>query len=549
LQEKVTKMLDECTPWPEALAAAYREGGYWKGHDLNSLLSQKWPEREAIVSGTQRWTYGELNRAAARLAAGLAALGIQPNHRVVVQLPNVPELVLVCFALFRIGALPVFALPAHRASEITHLCEISEAVAYVAPRALGRFDFAAMATQVRAAVPSLRSVLLTDGGGDRGAVIDADSGVRVDAEPVAPNPVRPEDVALFLLSGGTTGLPKLIPRTHDDYSYNVRASAEVCGFSPEDTYLAVLPIAHNFALGCPGVLGVLNLGGRVVMAESGSPDEAFALIERERVTVTALVPPLAMLWLEAAGQTKYDLSSLRLLQVGGAKFNVEPAKRVRSSLGCTLQQVFGMAEGLLNFTRLDDSEELIVSTQGKPLSPADELRIVNEDGVDVPPGEVGHLLTRGPYTLRGYYRAAAHNATAFTTDGFFLTGDLVRQLPSGHLVVEGRIKDQINRGGDKISAAEVEGHLLAHPNVQDVALVPIPDAILGERTCAVVVPRGEAPKLSALNSFLRGRGLAGYKLPDRVEIVESFPRTSVGKISKRALAAMLADSKATRHLS
>lgn len=532
-------MLDGCTPWPEALGTSYREAGYWTGHEASSLLSQRWPEREAIVFGTQRWTYGELEQATARLAAGMVALGLQRHDRVVVQLPNVPEFVLVCFALFRIGALPVFALPAHRASEITHLCSMSRAVAYVAPRALGRFDFAAMAEQVRASVPSLRRALLVGGTVERGAIIDADSGLRVDAEPAPSSPVNPEDVALFLLSGGTTGLPKLIPRTHDDYVYNVRASAEVCGITGDDTYLAVLPVGHNFALGCPGVLGLLNLGGRVVMAESGSPDEAFALIEQERVTVTAVVPPLAMLWLDAVAQSKHDLSSLRLLQVGGAKFNVEPAKRVRSSLGCTLQQVFGMAEGLLNFTRLDDSDELIVSTQGRPLSPADELRIVDEHGVETPPGEVGHLLTRGPYTLRGYYRAAEHNATAFTADGFFLTGDLVRQLPSGHLIVEGRIKDQINRGGDKISAAEVEGHLLAHPNVQDVALVPIPDAILGERTCAVVVPRGDAPKLSALNAFLRARGLAAYKLPDKIEIVATFPRTSVGKVSKRALAAML----------
>lgn len=175
----------------------------------------------------------------------------------------------------------------------------------------------------------------------------------------------------------------------------------------------------------------------------------------------------------------------------------------------------------------------------RPLCPHDEIKIVDSDDQDVPGAQVGELLTRGPYTLRGYYQADEHNRKAFTADGFFRTGDLVRQEPTGHLIVEGRVKDQINRGGDKISAAEVEGHLLAHPNVRDVAVVAIPDEVLGERSCAFVVPRGNPPRLVMLNAFLRERGLAAYKLPDRVGILTSFPGTSVGKVNKRELSARL----------
>jgi len=159
--------------------------------------------------------------------------------------------------------------------------------------------------------------------------------------------------------------------------------------------------------------------------------------------------------------------------------------------------------------------------------------------VDVAPGSLGQLLTRGPYTLRAYYRADEHNAKAFTADGFYLTGDLVRATPTGHLVVDGRVKDTINRGGEKVSAEEVENHLIAHPAVHDVALVAMPDDLLGERTCAYVLPRGGPPTLAELKAFLRERGVADFKLPDRLEVVAEFPYTAVGKVSKKELTARL----------
>jgi 2,3-dihydroxybenzoate-AMP ligase len=233
--------------------------------------------------------------------------------------------------------------------------------------------------------------------------------------------------------------------------------------------------------------------------------------------------------------TKPDLSSLKVLQVGGAKLGSTVAARVGPVLGCRLQQVFGMAEGLVNYTRLDDPEELIVTTQGRPISPDDEVRVVDEDGLDVAPGETGQLLTRGPYTIRGYYKAEAHNARAFTPDGFYFTGDLVRMTPEGYLVVEGRAKDQINRGGDKVAAEEIENHLLAHPSVHNAAVVAIPDPFLGERTCAFIIPRDTPPPPAQLTAFLRSRGLAAYKIPDRIEFIDSFPQTGVGKVSKKEL--------------
>lgn len=248
-----------------------------------------------------------------------------------------------------------------------------------------------------------------------------------------------------------------------------------------------------------------------------------------------------MVWLDAIASRNNDLSSLQVLQVGGAKFSAEVAKRIRPAFGCTLQQVFGMAEGLVNYTRLDDAEDIIIHTQGRPMSEFDEVRVVDEYDNDVETGQVGSLLTRGPYTIRGYYKAEEHNAKSFTSDGFYRTGDLVKINEQGYLVVEGRDKDQINRGGEKVAAEEVENHLLAHAAVHDVAIVSMPDDYLGERTCAFVIARGETPTVGHLKMFLRDRGIAAYKIPDRIEFIDSFPQTGVGKVSKKELRKAIAE--------
>ncbi|MFJ8435268.1 (2,3-dihydroxybenzoyl)adenylate synthase [Kitasatospora sp. NPDC094019] len=549
-------------PYPAEFAARYRADGHWRGETFGSMLRERaaaHPDRIAIVDPaggegedpTRRWTYAELDLRADRMAAGLRARGIRRGDRVVVQLPNAAEFFELVFGLFRVGALPVFALPAHRYTEISYFCAFTGAVGYVVPAVEGGFDYRELASRVKAETPSLRHVLVL--GADAGEhtplaevpVDPADAAEVPGAEP------QPGDVAFLQLSGGSTGVPKLIPRTHDDYIYSLRGSVELCGQDERSVYLVVLPAAHNFPLSSPGSLGTLYAGGRVVLCPQPSPETAFPLIEREGVTITGLVPPLALLWLdsaerrrEAGGRT--GLETLEVLLVGGAKFSEEAARRVRPVLGCTLQQVFGMAEGLVNYTRLDDPEEVIVTTQGRPISPDDEVRVVDDEDRDLPDGTTGHLLTRGPYTIRGYWNAPEHNAASFTADGFYRTGDLVRRTATGHLVVEGRAKDQINRGGEKVAAEEIENHLLAHPAVHDAAVVSMPDPYLGERTCAYVVLREEnrarPPKSVELKRFVRERGLADFKVPDRVEFVDAFPATGIGKVSKKDLRAAIAAS-------
>jgi 2,3-dihydroxybenzoate-AMP ligase len=521
--------------WPQEIAEAYRAAGLWTGETFGAFLAARaarFADRVAVVGADgERWTYAELDERASALAEGFADLGIAPGDRVVVQLPNIPHYVEVLFALWRAGALPVFALPAHRRTELVAFAEAAEAVAIVTVGRHAGFDHEALATDVAKAVDSVEHVILA-------GELDA---LRQPSHRVLWEP-RASSVAFLQLSGGTTGTPKLIPRTHDDYLYSVRASAEICGLSEESVYLCALPAAHNFPMSSPGLLGVLHVGGTVVFAPSGDPQTCFDLIARERVTVTALVPPLALAWLDARTPA-HDLSSLRLLQVGGAKLTPEVARRVGPVLGCRLQQVFGMAEGLVNYTRAEDPPDVVIATQGRPIADAwDEIRVVDDAGVPVAAGELGHLETRGPYTIRGYYADA--DPGSFTADGYYRTGDVVRRLATGHLVVEGRAKDQINRGGEKIAPDEVEDHLLAHPAVHDAAVVGVPDARLGERSCAVIVPRAgaEAPTASAIRRFLRERGVAAFKVPDRVDVVAAFPQTGVGKVSRRELRAAVAAS-------
>lgn len=535
-------MLTGCREWPKEFADRYREKGCWRGETFGEMLREramKHGDQIAVTSGENHLSYSELDKRVDRLAAGFLNLGIKQTDRVVLQLPNITEFFEVCFALFRIGALPVFALPSHRSSEISYFCEFAEATAYIiSDKQLG-FDYRKLAREVKEKVPTLQHVIVVGEAEEFVGIRD------LYMNPVNLPEVKSSDVAFLQLSGGTTGLSKLIPRTHDDYIYSLRVSAEICKLDQDSVYLAVLPVAHNYPLSSPGILGTLYAGGRVVLASGGSPDEAFSLIEKERVTITALVPPLAMVWLDAIVSRNNDLSSLQVLQVGGAKFSAEVAKRIGPTFGCTLQQVFGMAEGLVNYTRLDDPEEIIIHTQGRPMSAFDEIRVVDEDDNDVKPGQVGSLLTRGPYTIRGYYKAEEHNAKSFTSDGFYRTGDLVKINEQGYLVVEGRDKDQINRGGEKVAAEEVENHLLAHLAVHDVAIVSMPDDYLGERTCAFVIARGQAPTAKELKIFLRNRGIAAYKIPDRIEFIDSFPQTGVGKVSKKELRKAIAEKLKT----
>jgi len=547
-------VLDGVTPFPAEFAARYRALGYWEDRPLFDGFTAAlaaYADRVAVVDEAGPVTYGQLSERSERLARVLLDMGLRPLDRVIVQLPNTAMFAYLYFALLRIGAAPVLALPGHRRREITQFASISGAQALAVPAAARGFDFAAMAADVMTDRPDLRLCLIQG----------------PDFEPNDPRFVRledllcreprssrsaldeiridPSDPALFLLSGGTTGIPKLIPRTHNDYLYNSKIAAAACEIGVGDVLLDVLPIEHNLPLGCPGLQGFLLSGGTVVLGTSTRPRDVFELIQRHQVTHIHLVPALLIRWIDDPLVSEYDLSSLRVIQSGGQRLQPEVRLRAERALpGCFIQENFGMAEGLIMFVRSSDPPQVRRETCGRPASPADEVYLVDEDGQVVPDGEPGELIVRGPYTLRGYFRSPEHNARAFTPDGFYRSGDLLRKLPSGNYVVEGRVKDLINRGGEKISAEEVENLILSNKAVLNVACVPYPDPVLGERMCACVVlrPGYSALSLEELVAFLRGFEIAAFKLPERLEVFDSLPLSGFGKVSKKDLAARLAGS-------
>ena len=529
-------------PWPRDYAVSYRERGFWRDRALGEYVldvADRDPLKTALVSGDIRLSYRDLVDRMDAAAERMLQLGLKADDRVLVQLPNDWQFLVFTLACFRSGVIPVMALPAHRSHELTHLASHSEAVALVVPDEVKGFDHRALAFDIAAASSSVKWVLST--GGPAQGIVSLDDmlapsnrpGARGRMDALAPHPDSP---ACFLISGGTTGLPKLITRTHNDYEYNIRATSAVSGLSERTVYLGTLPASHNFPLACPGVLGTLFSGGTAVMLPSPEPTRGFETIQREGVTIASAVPAVAQRWMEHQREVGGNaLESLEVLQVGGSRMPDELAAHVRVDLGATLQQVFGMAEGLINMTRLDDPDETIIATQGRPVSEADEIRIVNESGVDLPDGQPGLILTRGPYTPRGYFNAPDHNARAFV-DGWYSSGDIVTRRSDGNLIVHGRDKDIVNRGGEKISAEEVENIVYRLDAVDLVAAVSMPDSSLGERLCLYAVLKPECQvTLDDIREFMVREGLAAFKLPERLELVNEMPLTKIGKIDKRYL--------------
>jgi len=537
-------MLKGCVPWPEEFARRYFEAGLWEGITVAEMVERTArlnPRKSAIVCGEVRITYSEMISAAKRLAKALVRHGFQPHDRIVVQLPNIPEFVLLYLALNYIGVIPVMALRAHRHAEIRHFVRASGAVAYVIADRVGSFDFRVMAAEIASEFPSVRHVIVVGepaAGQTSFAALMADDGADAsDLQRLRPDPA---DVSTMLLSGGTTSLSKLIPRTHNDYVLNARLCAKAAGFSPETIFLAMLPLGHNYNLASPGLLGTFCAGGTVVIARSTDTTEVLTTVARERVTVVAAVVPLITSWLNDNVARAYDLSSLQVVQNGGARLAPELRARLRREFGCTPQEIYGTAEGLINMTRLTDADDLLLESSGAPVSDFDEIEVIDDAGRRVPDGESGELVARGPYTIRGYYNADTINAEAFTSNGFYRMGDIVRRR-GRYLYTEGRRKDLINRGGEKISCDEVENLIAGLAQVRQAAVVAMADAVFGEKACAcVVLQPGTTLTFDELIAHLRAQQIASFKLPERLEVLSSFPVSPVGKILKRELREIVA---------
>ena len=529
----------------DRILAGYEASGYLERKTLCEELRevcQRYRDKPAIVAGDAELTYGQLDLAIADGAREFLSRGLGRGDQVLVQLPNGAAYVVTLFALMTIGAVPTLLLPAHRQREVISLAKELRPAAYIGSRDQLGFDCVEMVEGLDPAELGVR-LIYADSGPERAGTVPCyrlpDPREARDHGSAGPGGVPPHhrDVALNLLSGGTTSEPKIIPRVHEAYAYNAKAAAQRCGIGPDSVYMAVLSTSHDFPLANPGVLGTLLRGGTVVMCHSAAFDEAFTAVETSRVTVTAIVPAIAEVWNEALEWYPADLSSLRQILIGAAKLDEGLGESLMARTGAMIQQGYGLGEGITTFTALDDPPAVALRTQGKPISPGDVLRIVDPHGRDLPPGVAGEIIEKGPYTFLGY-RGNRALESYFTGDGFFRTGDRGYLDEEGNLVVCGRVVEQINRLGENVSPQEIEQLLNKLGGVQAAAVFGMPDAELGERTVAAIVTGAPLDRRAILESFVE-QGIARYKVPDQVVVVDAIPLTNIGKADKKALRAML----------
>ncbi len=523
-------------------ARRYRDLGYWGTETIPTALgrvARANADRVAVVTPDRRVTYGDLDTTTDRLAAGLLDLGLEPQDAVTLQLANTAETVEAWYALLKAGLVPVCTLAQHRHHEIDEIARLTGARAHIVQGDLPGFDAATFARELTERVPTVRCQLSTRGPVEGlialeslGAHIDAEAARRRVAEIQAA--IDADDVAAFQLSGGTTARPKVIPRLHAEYLYNVRARIERWAVTPDDVLGYVLPLVHN--AGIQISLHVAHLLGARLVLSDADPDTFLPLFVREGVTRTLLPSGVAATLVD---HPSFDemVEGLRCLGLTLGKVPPSLFDRV-TALGTTVIQEFGMGEGMIMTHALDDPETARRETVGSPISPADEVRLLDPDGNKVPFGEPGELNVRGPYTICGYLNEPERNTEVFSSDCFYATGDvMVAQVIEQRVFyrLEGRTKDLINRGGEKVNAAEVEALLVEHPAIVEAAVVAMPDVRLGERACAFIATDRDPPTLAEIRDHLATLEVAKYKWPERIEVIDELPRTAVGKVAKNVL--------------
>jgi len=527
---------------PEAWLRRYLAAGELPEIGLADALIRAFAlhaRRTALHTPEGDVTYAELDARTDRLAAGFWRLGLQPLDRVLLQAGNCKETIYALIGCLKAGLIPVCTLPAHREREIAYLgCHV-DARAEIVQDGDPNFDLVAFAQSMQARIPTLRHIISLRGAPREGVVRLEDLMETADVTAVRDFARDPFQAAIFQLSGGTTSIPKVIPRMSNDYLLNMQRTAEWMGFRPDDVMFMPMPMVHNACLVC--FLGPTLLSGAAfAIPRDMTPAGWGEVFSRARPTFVGLIRVL-LPRLEAMIDARLaTIDSVR------AFWSPDGARVVRETFGRPCYAMFGMSEGLNMYTRPEDSDDVIDGTVGRPISACDEVRLV-EPGTEREVGfdEPGELTCRGPYTICGYYNAPDRNREAFTSDGFYRSGDvMIKRLVNGETIYAfaGRAKDVVSRGHEKVNCEELESAVAAHPAVADCAVVGMPDAKLGERICAYVVvkPGAPAPDVAALGEHLRGFGLAKFKWPERIELVEGLALTKVGKLDKAAMRADIA---------
>ncbi len=536
-------MLEGFRPYPSTAAALYDERRWWLGLTLGDMFDKAtdlYPDKEGLVGSGQRHTYGELRRRVDAMAYHLLEEGLRPGDRVLLQLPNRPEFVTSYFALQKAGLVMVLLTVNHTAREVAHLARLTEPRGWIVPDRYRKTDFAPLIARVQEEIAGLDTVVVLGETTPPGCLsFSSLQSSHADRERVAGTlaACRPDpgDVCQILPSGGTTGLPKGAPRTHNDYICNIEYTSKAWDLNVTDTCLVATTVGHNLALLVCLTASVFH-GARVVIADSTYPEDLLQVIQDERVTCTGLVPTLISRLVSAEGIERYDLSSLERVYVGAANSPPDLVRRTEEAFGCTYINAFGMVEGPCSQSRPTDTPQIRRETIGRNVCPYDELVTLDTEGARTPLGVEGELAARGPGIFTGYFRNPQANQTSFTPDGFFRTGDLAVIDERGFIRITGRIKDIIIRGGENIAARDVEDLISAHPAVEYVAAVGLPNPDLGEEVCAVVkLVEGTTLTHADIVALMESQGAAKMLIPARTEIVDEMPLTAAGKADKKLL--------------
>ncbi len=521
----------------------YDKRRWWLGMtwgDLFDKATDIYPDKIGLVDGVGRWTYAALREKVDRLAISLMKLGIKPGDWVLLQFPNWHEYVLAFFAMQKIGALTALLIPRHSESEINHIAALTKPVAWIVPKHYGKIDYQPVIDAVVRENPQIEHIIQVRAArGGKYATLDE----LIEQAELTPENLRaleerrpdPGEVSHIMPTGGTTGLPKASVRTHNSYITNVEYHSRAWEITSSDTLMVVTPVGHSMAMHWGIGAAFLNYA-KLVLLDSTGAEDICEWVQKERVTAIPSVPALIARMLGLEHLEKYDLSSLKKISLGGAPSTKEMLIAARENLKCLVINAFGSSEGTNISTRLNDSLDVILGSVGRPACPYDTIKIIDEAGNEMPPEVEGELVSKGPGVFTGYFKSPEENSQIFTKDGFFKTGDRARKDRAGNITITGRIKDIINRGGEKISALDIENRLTAHPEIEEAAVVGMPDAVLGERICAYVRTRQEAAlSFEEIVAFLKSGGASVQQLPERIEFVGELPMTKVGKIDKKVL--------------
>ena len=523
--------------------AALRRTGWWGDASLDdywALAVRAAPDADAVVDarGT-RLTYAEVDDRAARIAAWLRASGVGPGDVVSVQLPGWAEAVCVNAACLRIGAVVNPLLTAYREAELRDALHRCRSRALIVPTRFRGADHEPLAAALAAELEHLVAVAVVPHNG-RPATLLPDLAALVAAHDPLPDdartPGRGEDVAAVLFTSGSETQAKGVLLSHDNVLSGERAFAAVLGVGPTDRVFVPAPPGH-----ATGYLHGLTLpyltGAAALLLDVPTGPASLAMIRAERATCGTAAASVVSCLLDACPPGEPLAPGLRFLGCGGSPVPRSLARRALD-LGVRLLSVYGSTESAPHaLTTPADDLERVLTTDGRPV-PGVEVRVV--DPVTRAPlgvGEVGEAASRGPQVFRGYLGEPALTAEVLDADGWYYSGDLAVLDADGYLRVVGRRKDVIIRGGENISAAEVELVLRERPEVRDTAVVAVPDRRLGEAVCAflVLVPGTTAPDLEALREQFLARGLAKYKIPARVEVLDALPLSPAGKVRKDVL--------------